>query len=160
MGRWRRTTACERARQWLSLELDDELSELERAALHRHLARCGRCSAIRTEIAGFTQLIRAAAPVQSLRPVVVERPRAARARVVRRTAAALVLAATIAGSAGVFVLPEATPPRSSSALELATPQERLKFAEAERVRAEPQPIASSTQLSAPPLWPFAARVLG
>ena len=38
MTRWRRTTACERGAQWISLDLDGELSRLEQTALARHLA--------------------------------------------------------------------------------------------------------------------------
>ena len=41
--RWWRTNACERAMQWISLELDGELSQLERAALGRHIDGCARC---------------------------------------------------------------------------------------------------------------------
>ncbi len=50
MTRWRRTTACERAAQWISLELDGELGRLEQAALARHLRRCDRCLASSEEI--------------------------------------------------------------------------------------------------------------
>ena len=46
MTRWRRTTACERAAQWISLELDGELGRLEQAALARHLGRCDRCRVV------------------------------------------------------------------------------------------------------------------
>ena len=34
---------CERARQWSSLRLDGELSELEGALLEKHLETCGSC---------------------------------------------------------------------------------------------------------------------
>jgi predicted anti-sigma-YlaC factor YlaD len=34
---------CERARQWSSLRLDGELSELEGALLDKHLETCGSC---------------------------------------------------------------------------------------------------------------------
>ena len=36
-ARWLLTTACERASQWISLELHGELGRLEQAALVRHL---------------------------------------------------------------------------------------------------------------------------
>ena len=35
---------CERAREWISLDVDDELSELGRARLRAHLARCPACA--------------------------------------------------------------------------------------------------------------------
>jgi len=37
-------TRCDRARQWSSLRLDGELSELEGALLEKHLDACGSCS--------------------------------------------------------------------------------------------------------------------
>ena len=45
MMRWRRTTACERAAQWISLGLDGELRARDRAALDRHLERVRRAAA-------------------------------------------------------------------------------------------------------------------
>ncbi|MGZ4382720.1 MAG: zf-HC2 domain-containing protein, partial [Gaiellaceae bacterium] len=57
---WRRTTACERAAQWISLGLDGELSPLEAAALSRHLERCARCKSLSAELAGLTALMREA----------------------------------------------------------------------------------------------------
>ena len=34
---------CDRAREWVSLELDGELSELGAARLDAHLVRCAAC---------------------------------------------------------------------------------------------------------------------
>ena len=56
---WRRATACERAAEWISLELDGELGFLERSVLHRHLARCEDCRSAGAAIDAFTQAIRA-----------------------------------------------------------------------------------------------------
>jgi ferric-dicitrate binding protein FerR (iron transport regulator) len=106
MTRWRRTTACERATQWISLELDGELSRLEQAALARHLRRCDRCRSANTDIGRFTSLLRAAPPVEPARAVVVVTPPWAR----RRTRAKIrggvfALAVAIAGLLSVGVLP-------------------------------------------------------
>ena len=69
MMRWRRTTACERAAQWISLDLDDELGRLERAALARHLGRCAGCRAASAEIGGVHRAAaRAAADRARRRP--------------------------------------------------------------------------------------------
>ena len=57
---------CERARQWSSLRLDGELSELEEALLDRHLASCSDCL-------GFDGRLRSAA--RSLRETPPEPPR-------------------------------------------------------------------------------------
>jgi predicted anti-sigma-YlaC factor YlaD len=51
---------CERAREWASLRLDDELSELERVLLDAHLRRCTACAGYAEEIGELTQALRAA----------------------------------------------------------------------------------------------------
>lgn len=50
---------CERARQWASTELDDELSEFEQALLEGHLASCPACREFHAEIGRFTGALRA-----------------------------------------------------------------------------------------------------
>jgi predicted anti-sigma-YlaC factor YlaD len=50
---------CDRIREWISLELDGELSRIERALVDRHLAVCGDCTAFAAEVRGFTQALRA-----------------------------------------------------------------------------------------------------
>jgi predicted anti-sigma-YlaC factor YlaD len=97
MTRWRRTTACERAAQWISLDLDGELGRLEQAALDRHLGRCDSCRASSSEIGRFTSLLREAPPVEPARATTVAIPAwaARRARATLR-GGALVLAAAAA----------------------------------------------------------------
>jgi predicted anti-sigma-YlaC factor YlaD len=51
---------CERARMWASLQLDGELSELERALLDAHLARCEACAVYVREVRAATEGLRAA----------------------------------------------------------------------------------------------------
>jgi predicted anti-sigma-YlaC factor YlaD len=51
---------CERSREWASLRLDSELSELEQALLDAHLARCGSCAAYARAIDGATTALRSA----------------------------------------------------------------------------------------------------
>jgi predicted anti-sigma-YlaC factor YlaD len=74
MTRWRRTRPCERAAQWVSLDLDGELSRLESAALARHLRRCERCCASSAEIGAFTSLLREAPQLAPARAIVVPAP--------------------------------------------------------------------------------------
>jgi predicted anti-sigma-YlaC factor YlaD len=57
---------CERARQWSSLRIDGELSELEEALLDRHLEACSDCLS-------FEDRLRAAS--SSLRQTPAESPR-------------------------------------------------------------------------------------
>ena len=62
---------CERARQWVSAELDGRLSEFEQALLDGHLRSCADCSAFRASAVGFTGELRAA-PLERLeRPISV-----------------------------------------------------------------------------------------
>lgn len=56
---------CERARGWVSVELDRELSELEQVGLSGHLAGCEPCRTFRTALVGLTTELRAA-PLEPL----------------------------------------------------------------------------------------------
>src|SRR3989442_3273115 len=56
---------CERAREWASLRLDSELSELESALLEAHLQRCASCGAFAVEIEGAALQLRTA-PLERL----------------------------------------------------------------------------------------------
>ncbi len=84
MSRWWRTNTCERAAQWISLDLDAELSQLEQAALARHLGRCARCQAVSTEVSSFTRMLREAPLIELERELAYPAPRRARVRAVRR----------------------------------------------------------------------------
>jgi len=137
MDRWRKTAACERALQWVSLELDGELSEFESALLERHLERCGSCAASRAEIGGFTRLIRAAPLAVSSSGVTVPAPPSRRRSLARRAAAAALVAAALGAGAGGFALTQRPAPLRSSALAFASQGERLRFVHAEHVRIEP-----------------------
>ena len=45
---------CDKVLEWISAELDGELSEPDRSALHEHLAHCPACSALYQELAGLS----------------------------------------------------------------------------------------------------------
>jgi predicted anti-sigma-YlaC factor YlaD len=142
MGRYfRRTTACERAARSISLRLDHELSELESAALDKHLAQCGRCFAIAAEMTGITQLLRVAPLVEPERRVAVASPRRARSRLVRRTAAGLALAFGVAAASVVAVFSgvgsTGSDSHASSALVFRNMAEQHRFVRAELQRLEP-----------------------
>src|SRR3954452_18086368 len=137
MGRWWRTSACERAWQWISLELDGELSQIETAALERHLDGCGRCRELAVGTRSFTHLLRAAPLVELEHPILVSVPRIARRRVARRAAAGLAFAAlTAAVVLGGIILPGAGS-NSHSALSFRSVQEQKRFAHHEAQRLEP-----------------------
>jgi predicted anti-sigma-YlaC factor YlaD len=60
---------CDRIREWISLELDGELSRIERALVDRHLAVCGDCTDFAAEVRGFTQALRAESLEPLARPI-------------------------------------------------------------------------------------------
>jgi predicted anti-sigma-YlaC factor YlaD len=61
----------------VSLQLDEETSQLERRMLDAHMARCEDCQTYTADVAVFTNLLRAA-PLEPLeRPIVVARTRRA-----------------------------------------------------------------------------------
>lgn len=90
---------CDRARNWLSLRLDGELSELEQALLAAHLARCEACRRFEGDVVALTAALRAA-PVERLeRPVALPRGRVAVTPLRVGVAAALAAAAVGLGAA-------------------------------------------------------------
>jgi len=50
---------CDRARAWLSLRLDEEISELEERLLDAHLARCASCREFEAGVRGAVAALRA-----------------------------------------------------------------------------------------------------
>ena len=153
MTRWRRTTACERAAQWISLDLDGELGRLEQAALVRHLRRCDRCRASSGEIGGFTTLLRGEPPIEPSRAIVVPTPAWARRRA-RATlrGGVLVLALAAAIFAGITVSQAPSTPGSS--LGFTDPGQQIRFAR-EHVLNEPTLFV----VEAPAAHSFADRAL-
>ena len=88
---------CDRAREWVSRDLDGELSELERAVLARHLASCDACEAFRDDVRAIAAQLRAAPLAELRRPVVLPQP-SRRFAWRLQAAAALAVAAVGAGS--------------------------------------------------------------
>lgn len=57
-----RSAHCDRARFWVSLQLDGVLSEFESAMLDQHVGRCADCHAFKVDAVSQTVLLRAASP--------------------------------------------------------------------------------------------------
>jgi len=89
---------CSRARFWVSLRLDDQLSELESALLDAHLAGCVSCRSFAADATASTAELRAA-PLERHASVTVSvlRRRTARPLMVALTAALLAGAAVAGG---------------------------------------------------------------
>jgi predicted anti-sigma-YlaC factor YlaD len=137
MGRWWRTSACDRARQWISLELDSELTQLEEAALARHLSLCARCRAVSAEFGAFTQLLREAPLLDLDRPVVVAAPRLARSRAARRAAVSLAFAALAAAAVLGSLVFGGRSSSPGSELSFRNAKEQRLFAQVQARRIEP-----------------------
>ena len=104
---------CSRARFWVSLRLDDQLSELEGALLDAHLAACPACSSFAAESEQATSELRDAPPARHA-PVHLELPRRrARTPLVAAFAAAVIAAAALAGGVVRDVLSSSSEPTSA-----------------------------------------------
>jgi hypothetical protein len=87
---------CARARFWVSLRLDDELSELEGALLDAHLSRCADCSEFAASAVTFSETLRTA-PLEVGDPVRVHLPHASLRPLLAFAAVVVVVAAAITG---------------------------------------------------------------
>jgi hypothetical protein len=93
--------SCERARNWVSLDLDDELSELETAMLRAHTARCVPCAAFQAETAALTCRLRLAPLEPMPAPIVLPTRRRSVSRIAQVGAAAAV--AVVAAGIGTML---------------------------------------------------------
>ena len=105
---------CERGREWVSLRLDGELSELAQKMLDSHLARCAECKAFEQQVSEVARQLRTAPVGQLERPIEIpHRRRGVPVRVLSMGAAAASVAAAAVGVVGFLSLP------SSSSLQAA-----------------------------------------
>jgi anti-sigma factor RsiW len=141
---WRRGARCDRWLRTISLRLDGEASELEVAALDRHLAVCPRCREVAAETLAFTNLLREAPLVPLERRVVVESSHATRKRVVRRATAGILVAAALSSvGLGLASIADSGPRHPSSALGFRDLHEQRQFVRAELIRLEPEEMRAA-----------------
>lgn len=88
---------CERTREWISLELDGELSEFERALMNAHLVCCGECGEFEAEVRSITTRLRA----ERLEPVPVPVSLPVRRRSPLRVTQVAAAAAVVLAAAGL-----------------------------------------------------------
>jgi hypothetical protein len=110
---------CERGREWVSLRLDGELSELAQKMLDSHLARCADCRAFEEHVTGIALQLRTAPLEQLERPVeIVGRRFRVPARIWSLGAAAASVAAAAVGVVGFVNLPSSSPLDAASSAPL------------------------------------------
>lgn len=120
-------TACLKAREAVSLQLDDELSELGSARLAAHLRRCERCSAYAQELAAIAAGLRAAPLERPSAPVAMPAQWRRRAPWAPAAAAAAAVAVLAAGS--LLLGPLRHPPGSATASPTLSESARVDSAE-------------------------------
>jgi predicted anti-sigma-YlaC factor YlaD len=119
--------SCARAREWVSLRADGELSEIERLLLRRHLARCEGCRAFAGAVTAATGAIRSTPLERPSRALEPDQPRVRerRRRVRYRLAAVGAVVAIGAGVGGVVATSggESSPggPRTGTEIAQVTP---------------------------------------
>ncbi len=114
-------------RAQISVALDSELSQLERAMVNVHLARCAECRAYEVEVAAFTHALREA-PLERTASLTVRRlPRRATLRAVPAVAAGLMIAV-----AGVATQLASNQARDAGSERLAAPRQFPTQSELER----------------------------
>jgi predicted anti-sigma-YlaC factor YlaD len=98
-----RPKSCDRARLWLSLRLDGELSAFERRLLGAHLRRCDDCCAYESGVGVATAVLRSE-PLEPLERPVLLPPARSRLRVVRLTASAAAAAFVAVAVTGLLTV--------------------------------------------------------
>jgi anti-sigma factor RsiW len=137
MSRWWRTSTCERTNQWISLDLDGELSQLEQAALARHLRSCARCQAVSTQFSSFTRLLREAPLIELEREPAYAAPDRIRARVARRAGFSLAFVSLAAAAVFGGLVLSGSSGGLGSALAFQSVEQQQHFADIEVRRLEP-----------------------
>ena len=144
---------CARVRQQLSLRLDFECSEFERALLELHLGVCGACRAFASDIEGFTGALRAAPLVELAVPVQLPRQRRRRVSALGSlSAVASVAAIVLSAIAGPHFVRGGTPgiqPRPTHEVTILMEQklDRLGIAAPQPAHRTPAGVAAAEQLA-------------
>ena len=137
---------CDRAREWASLRLDDELSLLEEELLARHLELCEECRAFESDVRWASDVIRLTPqerPAQRLTMPAAPKPRVTARRVTAIAATAALALGALMGA--VLDSPSSTAPSDEPDLTLLTNQRDAdEFRQLPRTRIlSPAPLPST-----------------
>ncbi len=122
-----RSKKCDRARHWISLRADGELSEFEGVLLAAHLGRCAECRAFKVDVDAMVSSLREAPLERLSRPI--ELPRRGRVHVGSRlqhagpAVAVIVLAIVSMGSLGALGLENGGHPSRPARTVISTPHD-------------------------------------
>jgi hypothetical protein len=97
--------SCEQARGWVSLSLDDELSEFEILLLRAHVAKCPACAAFEADAQALTAMLRAAPLEPAPPPMTIERRRRSRQPLVRAAASVAAFLVVVGGTSEIVRQP-------------------------------------------------------
>ena len=118
----RNSFLCDRGREWISLRLDGELSELAQKMLDSHLVRCEDCRDFEDQVSGIALQLRSAPLEQLERPVEIRRGRRRMpVRVWSMGAAAASVAVAAVGVVGFTSLPSSNTLQSAPLVVVAVP---------------------------------------
>jgi ferric-dicitrate binding protein FerR (iron transport regulator) len=106
---------CERARAWVSLRLDEEISELEDALLEAHLRRCASCRKFEESVRSMVVVLRSQPLEEIDHPVVVSGRRRLPMRPGAVASAAAALAAVVGVATVLSTQPTKRPPTPAPA---------------------------------------------
>jgi len=120
--------SCDQIRELYSASLDGELSELDSARLHAHLATCTGCSAYAATTATAAQIVRHTPLERPTFPVVIPARRVAVARKLKVVAAAAAVTVTIGLSVAIGTIGG---PSAARATHKASPSQKLRFPDQE-----------------------------
>ena len=120
--------SCDGIRELYSASLDGELSELDSARLHAHLATCTGCRAYAATTATASRIVRHTPLEQPTFPVVIPGRRVAVARKLQVVAAAAAVTVTIGLSVAIGTIGG---PSAARATHKASPSQKLRFPDQE-----------------------------
>jgi predicted anti-sigma-YlaC factor YlaD len=94
-------SACDRAREAISVALDGELPELDHARLDAHLERCAECRSFEADSSAVALRLRQAPREEMSIPIVLPRPRRLSTARLLQAGAAAAAVALVAGLSAV-----------------------------------------------------------